>query len=185
MSVDIHRCLSPLPLFGLLNHSRSYLQVSKHYHVLNETQVRGWAGITIHYHTLTERGISAAMLLKGSHVYVWKFYHVDEACVHGHTRRYTNTHPHTQLTPQRCMGPPAKRALCVLVINTAPIILPPISLQWIRHCILEFRKRSNRHTHTHTHTHNLQLHGAWHPALDFDGKMAGLWEVSDSDYTIL
>ncbi len=96
-------CLSPLPLFRLLNHSMCYLQVHKHCHVLNETQVRGWAWITIYYHTLTEPGISAGTLY-GSYVYVWKFSCEDEACMHIHTRRYANTHPHTQLTPQRCTG---------------------------------------------------------------------------------
>lgn len=53
--VYMHFCLSPLPLFRQLNHSMSYLQVNKHYHVWNETQVRGRVWITIHYHTLTAR----------------------------------------------------------------------------------------------------------------------------------
>lgn len=41
-------------------------------------------------------------------------------------REDMQTHPHTQLTPQRCMGAPTKRAGCLLIVYTANIAVPPI-----------------------------------------------------------
>lgn len=126
--VHMHSSLSPPPLFGLLNHSRSYLRVNKHYHVLNETQVRKRAQITIHYHTLTESGVSSGSSLWlvcicmeiqlrrcGPHVLA----HM-EICKHT---------PLHSINPPAVPGPPAKRAVCLLIIYTAHIILLPISLQ--------------------------------------------------------
>lgn len=39
------------------------------------------------------------------YMHAWKLSYEDEARMQSHTWRCANTHPHTQLTPQRCMGP--------------------------------------------------------------------------------
>lgn len=71
------------------------------------------------------------------------------AVAHMEICKHTSAH---SINPPAVHGPPAKRALCLLIIYTAHIIPLPISLQWIRHSIFKMQKaKQQKHTHTHAH----------------------------------
>lgn len=121
MYVYRHFCLSPLLPFRLLNHSMSHQhQQTLPCFKLNltlllltsraGTYVKEGCGfakfifkwrneLKLPYITMVLLSQVFLLVLYGLYVYVWKFnYEVK------HTWRYANTHPHTQLTPQQCMG---------------------------------------------------------------------------------